>query len=103
MTLEVKLLKIEDSRLWQKLRDAQETELLHTVKSVAQMAALLLPAETLWLKPLTDWTEADWQNQDNISSLWLIDKGRVTAARGTHTLDEIRRIRVPYDQLSPNL
>ncbi len=43
----------------------------------------LFPAESLWSKPFNEWSECDWQHQDNLSAMWSLDSTIILWAKGT--------------------
>jgi hypothetical protein len=51
----------------------------------------LLPSESLWSKPFAEWQQADWMHPENLSALWDLEKNVVLWAKGTGTLDWIRK------------
>lgn len=60
-----------------------------------------LPHLELWSKRFDDWTDADWNDPENLSALWDLSghltgkAGQVLWARGTHHINEMPRIGLP--------
>ena len=51
----------------------------------------LAPAEALWLKPFTEWTDEDWQEHCH-SLFWDIQEDKLYCAQGTLPRSKIKKV-----------